>query len=164
LREDYCFEHNRRFDMSNLSRWSPFDELTNWWPRSLFNRDVFSALRPDGTMSVEWNPRCDVSETDTEVIVHAELPGVEAKDMEVSVSEGMLTVRGEKRTETTEEKDEGRTYRERFFGSFERRLSIPANVDADKVDAKLTDGVLEVRLPKVKPVEPAVKKVEIKSE
>jgi HSP20 family protein len=148
--------------LSSLIRWNPFDEIANWWPRSIFNRDVVGSLQADGMMSVEWSPRCDLSETEKEVVVHVELPGVEPKDMDVSVSEGMLTIRGEKHREQKEEK-EGRAYTERFFGSFERRISLPANVETEKVDARLNDGVLEVHLPKATPERPAAKKIEIKS-
>jgi HSP20 family protein len=148
--------------LSSLTRWNPFDEIANWWPRSIFNRDVVGSLQPDGTMSVEWSPRCDLSESEKEVVVHVELPGVDPKDMDVSVSEGALTIRGEKRREHKEEK-EGRTYTERFFGSFERRISLPTNVETEKVDARLNDGVLEVHLPKTTPEQPASRKIEIKS-
>lgn len=143
--------------MSGLIRRNPFDELTSFWPRDLF-------ARLGGTpLSMEWSPRCDVSETDDALVVHAELPGVEAKDMDVSIHDGVLTVRGEKHSERAEE-DKGRSYSERFFGSFERRLVLPANVDEDKIEANLKDGVLEVRLPKSAPAPPPeARKVEIKS-
>jgi HSP20 family protein len=85
--------------MAALTRWNPFDEIASLWPRDLFNRDVLGRVQPDGGLMVEWSPRCDVTDTETEIIVHAELPGVEAKDMEVTMREGILTVKGEKRTE-----------------------------------------------------------------
>jgi HSP20 family protein len=112
---------------------------------------------------MEWSPRCDVTESDEALVVHAELPGVEAKDMDVSIHEGVLIVRGEKRSERKEE-EEGKSYSERFFGSFERRIALPATVDEDKIDASLKDGVLEVRLPKSAPAPPPeARKVEIKT-
>ena len=147
--------------MSNLSRWSPFDEMARW-PRSLLNRDLFTALQSANPLSTEWSPTCDVTETDGEIVVHAEIPGVDAKDIDVSVKEGALTIRGEKRSETTSDKD-GRKYTERFFGSFERTIPIPPNIDMDKIDANLSEGVLELRVPKVPVVEPESKKVEIKA-
>jgi HSP20 family protein len=142
--------------MTTLTRWNPFEELAALWPREVFGR-----LRPNGELSLEWNPRCDVSDNGSQVVVHAELPGVEAKDIEVSVLDSSLTIRGEKKVEKTEERD-GQTYSERFFGSFERSLAIP-EVDQSRIEAVLKDGVLEVRLPKAeKPVrEPH--KVEIKA-
>jgi HSP20 family protein len=148
--------------MTSLIRRNPFEELSSLLPRDFFYwpRDLFSKLAPDGGLAVEWSPRCDMTETEDEIIVHAELPGVDTKDMEVSVREGMLYVRGEKRTEKKEE-EKGRTYSERFFGSFERALSIPANVDEEKIEARLKDGVLEVHMPKVAPSKPAEKKIAI---
>ena len=143
--------------MSALIRRNPFDELTSFWPRDLL-------ARLGGTpLSMEWSLRCDVTETDDALVVHAELPGVEAKDMDVSIHDGVLTVRGEKRTERKEE-EKGRSYSERFFGSFERRIVLPATVDEDQIDASLKDGVLEVHLPKSTPAPPPeARKVEIKT-
>lgn len=141
--------------MSNVTRWNPLEDFPPGWPRSLFGRDLFARLRPGGEVAMEWSPRCDVQETDSEVVVHAELPGVEAKDMEVSVAGERLTIRGEKQTQKAEEA-EGRSYQERFFGSFERTLTLPVGVDADRITANLKDGVLEVRIPRVAP--PAVEK------
>jgi HSP20 family protein len=142
--------------MANIVRWNPFEDLWAMTPRERFRRFGL-------TSEPEWRPRVDVTEADDAIVVHAELPGVEAKDMEVTVADGVLTLKGEKRSEREEEK-EGRVYRERFFGSFERRIPIPETVDLDRVDASLKDGVLEVRLPKRAPEakEPA-KKVTIKT-
>jgi HSP20 family protein len=143
--------------MTALTRWRPFDDLDRFWPR-----DLFSRLLPEGGLKVEWNPRCDVTEKDGEVVIHAELPGVKAEDMEVEVRDSTLHIRGEKKVEKTEEGPEGRTYSERFFGSFERSIAIP-NVDTEKIQADLTDGILEVRLPKVEPTEPPARKIQIKA-
>ena len=148
--------------MSNITRWSPFDDLVNTWPRSLFGRDFFAALRPNGEMKLEWNPRCDVTESEGAITIHAELPGVEAKDMDVAVTASQITIRGEKRSDSSSEK-EGRTYQERFYGSFERTLPLPENIDPDNISANLKDGVLEVRIPLVAPPVTESKKVEIKA-
>jgi HSP20 family protein len=143
--------------MTALTRWRPFDELDRLWPR-----DFFSRLLPEGGLAVEWNPRCDVTESDGEVIVHAELPGVAPEDMEVEVRDSTLYIRGEKKVERSEDKEQGRTFSERFFGSFERSIAIP-NVDTEKISAEMKEGVLEVRLPRVQPVAPPSRKVEIKA-
>jgi HSP20 family protein len=103
-----------------------------------------------------------VTEVDDAIIVHAELPGVKTEDMEVTVRDSTLFVRGEKRGVKKEEA-KGRTYSERFFGSFERLITIPSTVDATMIDATLKDGVLEVRLPKVKPTVPEETKINIKT-
>lgn len=129
--------------MSGVVRWNPFDDLGSLLPREWLGRFGLQA-------TTEWSPRCDVTERENEWVVHAELPGVEAKDMDVRVANGVLTIRGEKRSERTEE-EKGRRYSERFFGSFERSLAVPENVDVDRIEASLKDGVLEVRLPKRAP-------------
>jgi HSP20 family protein len=146
--------------MTSLIRRNPFDDIAALWPRDLFNRDFFGALKPDGSLGLGWSPRCDVSETESEVIVHAELPGVAAEDMNVTVHDGMLTISGEKRTE--KKVDDG-GYTERFFGSFERRLSIPAHVDEERIEAQMKDGVLEVHMPKAAKAEPQPRKIEVRA-
>ena len=141
--------------MTSLTRWNPFDEIAALWPR-----DLFSRIQPGGAVSVAWSPRCDVNETEDEIIVHAELPGVDPKDIDVSVQDSMLVVRGEKHSEKTEEHG-GRHYQERFFGSFERSLTIPVEVEQDKIRATMKDGVLEVHLPRAKKVAVEVKKISV---
>ena len=93
------------------------------------------------------SPRVDVSETETEVHVAAELPGIEEKDIEVTVAEGVLTIRGEKKVEM-EEKDNNYHRVERSYGTFHRLVSLPAEVDRDKAEAVFKKGVLHVTLPK----------------
>ncbi len=142
--------------MSSLTRWNPLEEISAKWPREFFGR-----LRPSGELSVEWNPRCSMTETPTEIVVHAELPGVDTKDIDISVTDSTLTIKGEKRSEKTIEEN-GETYNERFFGGFERQMSIP-EVDQDNISATMKDGVLEVKLPKSATPKAAPKKVEIKA-
>jgi len=91
--------------------------------------------------------RADMAESDDEVIVTLELPGVDSKDLDINVSGQTLTVRGEKR-EDREEKERSYHYVERQFGSFHRSIPLPASVDADKVDASFKNGVLTIRLGK----------------
>jgi HSP20 family protein len=110
-----------------------------------------SWLTPYGASEREWSmfsPQVDVVETDTEVKVQAELPGLEEKDFEVSVSQDTLTIRGEKKQE---QEEKGRNYyrAERSYGSFQRSIPLPRNVDADRVSAEFTKGVLTISLPKV---------------
>ncbi len=115
-------------------------------------------------------PNVDVSETDKEIRIVAELPGVERKDIDVTLVGNQLTIKGEKRSEHEEkgEKDEksGRQYRrvERRFGSFERTLALPYHVDQSAVAADFKDGVLTVTV--TKPAEAATKarKIEITSQ
>lgn len=92
-------------------------------------------------------PRIDVTETDEEIRVDAELPGVEEKDVELSYTDGVLVLRAEK---SGEHEDESRGFhtRERFRGTFERSIPMPCPVEADQISASLEKGVLEVRCPK----------------
>ena len=93
------------------------------------------------------SPRIDISEKDDEIVVSAELPGLDEKDVEVTLTDNVLLIRGEKKLEK-EEKERGHTYTERSYGSFERRIPIDAEVLSDKVSAAFKNGVLTVTLPK----------------
>jgi HSP20 family protein len=95
----------------------------------------------------EWAPKLDLSETKEAFVVRAEVPGVEQKDIQVSLQNELLTIKGEK-TQEKEEKDEHYHRMERAYGAFARALRLPAAVDASKVAASFKDGVLVVTLPK----------------
>jgi HSP20 family protein len=101
------------------------------------------ADRPHAMMA----PRIELTDSDGEVVVSAELPGLQQKDVEISLTDNILTIRGEKKLEKSE-KEGGYTYSERSYGSFQRRIALDAEVVADKVTASFADGVLTVRLPK----------------
>ncbi len=108
----------------------------------------------------EWSPSVDISETDGKVQVKAELPGLDAKDIDVDVTDNVLTLRGEKKME--EEKEEEKYYyRERYSGFFQRSFRLPAGVQSDQVDAGFKDGVLTVNIPKSS--ESQRKKIEIRT-
>jgi HSP20 family protein len=107
-----------------------------------------------------WTPAVDMVDHDDEIVLRADLPGLDEKDIEVRVHDHVLTIQGE-RKEETEEKKEDYYYSERSYGAFARTLSLPAGVEADKVKATFKKGVLEVHLPKAK--EAKVKKIEIKA-
>jgi HSP20 family protein len=108
----------------------------------------------------EWSPSVDLTETKDSFLVKAELPGLEAKDVDVSVSGNVLTIKGEKKKEE-EEKDEHHHYVERYYGTFQRSFQLPANVKAEKIDATFEKGVLKVTLPKKE--EAKRKQIEIKA-
>jgi HSP20 family protein len=95
----------------------------------------------------EFNPQVDVTENDKEVKVTAELPGLEDKDIEVSLSHDVLTISGEKKNEK-EDKGDNYYHMERSYGSFQRSIPLPAEVEADKVEAEFKNGVLNITLPK----------------
>lgn len=107
-------------------------------------------------------PEVDYAETDTSIVVTAELPGVDPKDVDITFSDGALAIRGEKKSEREEEKADY-WLSERSFGSFERVMRIPNGVDADKVVAAFANGVLTVTLPKSPSAEAKAQKIEIKT-
>lgn len=109
----------------------------------------------------EWSPALDVSETDDAVLVHAEIPGIDPKELDIAVVGDTLTIRGEKKDEAEQK---GRNYHrvERRYGAFTRSLRLPAAVEADKVTAKAHAGVLEIRLPKKE--EAKAKRIKIKTD
>jgi HSP20 family protein len=102
-------------------------------------------------------PNIEVSETDTDVKVIAELPGLEEKDVEVELANGVLSIRGEKKTEI---EDKDRLFSERFYGRFERRIPVE-DVDENKVSATFRNGVLTVTLPKAARARENVKRIAI---
>ena len=108
----------------------------------------------------EFAPAFDVSETEKELIVKAEVPGMDKKDININLSDGLLTITGEKKHEKKEE-DENYHCFERRYGKFSRTMRLPTEVETEKVDAVYKDGVLTITLPKTETVKP--KKIEIKT-
>ncbi len=108
-------------------------------------------------------PSLEIEETDTEVKLSAELPGLEEKDFELSLEEGVFTLRGEKRAESAAEKG-GWSRSERSYGRFERRVALPCEVVADKASASFKGGVLRVTLPKAQEARPKVVTIPVKGE
>jgi len=110
-----------------------------------------TGLRSSASEDEVWDafsPRVNVVESEKEITVSAELPGMDSKDIDISYTGGMLTISGEKRQE---KEDKGKTYyrTERSYGYFTRSVQLPCEVDLDKVDAKFKNGVLQVSLPKI---------------
>lgn len=116
-------------------------------------------VAPFGSAHAMGWPNVEVSETDKEVKVTAELPGLEQKDIAVELANGMLTISGEKKSET---EDKERRFSERYYGRFERRIPVD-DIETDKVDASFHNGVLTVKLPKSPTAKEKVKKIAIKS-
>jgi HSP20 family protein len=108
-----------------------------------------------------FTPKVDVSETDNDIRVTAELPGLDEKDIEVSVTRDALTIRGEKKEEK-ETRKEGYFHTERYFGSFTRSIPLPREVVTDKAEATFRKGVLTITLPKTEEVKSETRKVEVK--
>ena len=138
----------------------PFGELSPFRKEMdrLWNR--FSGETPFArTFSELWSPSVDISETKDNFVVKAELPGMEAKDVNVSISGDILTIKGQKEIEE-EEKGEHYHYVERYSGSFQRVFKLLSGVKADKIEANFDKGVLKVTLPKVE--EAKKKEIEVK--
>ena len=112
-------------------------------------------------MDVAWSPRLDVSETDNGLEIIADLPGMDKKDINVSLEDNLLTIKGEKKEEK-ESKDKHYHTIERRSGSFYRAIRLPVEVEKDKVEAAFKDGVLTLRLPKSKEAKKKVAQIEIK--
>ena len=121
------------------------------------------ALTPFGASegALDFVPRVNVTEDEKGVYLSAELPGMDENDIEVSVTEDTLTIKGEKKQEN-EEKDKNSYHSERSYGSFHRVVALPEQVDSDKAEATFGKGVLTITLPKVEPAKAKVKKLDIK--
>jgi HSP20 family protein len=143
----------------SLVRWDPFNDLDNLLnlPRSLAWRHL--ALGDDGEAKLQWSPSADISETDKEYLVRAELPAVKKEDVKVTVHAGLLTIEGE-RKQKSEDKAEKYHRIESFHGTFTRQFSLPENVDVNAIRCESHDGVLTIHIPKKTVEKP--KQIEIK--
>ncbi len=123
---------------------------------------ALSNLRQSLPMAQVITPALDVKETEKELVVKADLPGIDEKDVQLTLQDGVLSIRGEKKNER---KDERENYHlvERNYGSFQRSIRLPGTVDEDKVEARFDKGVLTITLPKRPEMVKAQKKIEIKS-
>lgn len=141
--------------------WRPFGELGRFRREmdDLWNR-FFGETRLPRIFVQEWAPSADISETKDNVVVRAELPGLEAKDIDVSISGDILNIKGEKKKEE-EKKDEHFYCCERYAGSFQRSFRLPVGVKSDKIDATFKNGILTITLPKAE--EAKKKQIEIKT-
>ena len=142
--------------------WDPVGELDR------IRREIDEMFDPaarrffsDGLFDREFSPAMDVVENEDGFLVSIDLPGVDRKDIEVSVADNVLTIKGEKKNAT--ETKTGKTFRkESWEGTFQRTLSLPRGVDAGKIDAKMRDGVLAISLPKSEEAKPKQIAVNVK--
>jgi HSP20 family protein len=126
-------------NMTNLRRLnSVLDEAFNGWPFQ--NQE-------NGSLTSSWLPPCDVFEDKNSVKIVAEIPGVDAEDVKISLENNLLTLRGEKKQHAEEQSERVHRY-ERSYGVFERTFSLPTTVDPEKIDAQYSHGVLTVTIPK----------------
>jgi HSP20 family protein len=149
--------------------WNPFeklrrdvDRLFDAFDGGFFNRPMFDVAPLWRRADWDIAPAVNIAETDKAYELTVELPGMDEKNVEVSIANGGLMIKGEKREEK-EEKDKGYHLQERSFGSFERFFRVPEGVDADKIEASFKKGVLTVILPKTAESQRAAKKIAIKA-
>lgn len=140
-----------------------FDDFDGGFFRSRFRHAGFD-IAPFWRREVKWPamPAVDVTDTGKAYEVTADLPGMDEKNIEVKVSDGVLTIKGE-RQEEKEEKKKDYYLHEREYGSFERSFQVPEGVDTDKIDASFKKGVLTVTLPKKPEAQKAAKKIDVKA-
>ncbi|MDY6814766.1 MAG: Hsp20/alpha crystallin family protein [Pseudomonadota bacterium] len=149
--------------MSNLTRWNPINEFEDLMNR--YNR-MFGLTRAgeregkDLFSRSDWAPAVDIKETDKAFTIEAELPGMSRDDVKVTVDDGVLTIKGERKQE--EETEDKKMHRiERFYGSFMRRFTLPDNVDENSVKANFKDGLLTLTIDKAEPKEPKAIEVNV---
>ncbi len=138
-----------------LELWRPFRGISPFREFERIQREMDrfwdsffeGGLRKRGEEVAEWFPLLDVSETKNDLVVKTEVPGLDPKDIEISLTEGVLTIKGEKKQEK-EENEENYHLIERSFGSFSRSIRLPREVQADKISASYKNGVLKIVLPK----------------
>jgi HSP20 family protein len=147
----------------SLIRWRPTRDLLSI--RDEMNRlfdNFFTGLpeRRRGLLEGEWAPSVDIAETDNEVVVTAELPGIKQDDVDITITDDVLTLKGEKKEEK-EVKEKNYHRIERSYGSFQRSISLPAGVQADKAKATYKDGVLHITVPKAEEAKPKQIKIDV---
>ena len=133
-----------------LIRWNPIREMNNFRHRMnhMFDNAFTPTLKEDEALSM-WNfkPAVDVYDNDKDIVIKAELPGMDKKDMVVHVNGRFLTLKGERSSEN-DVKEDNYHRRERSYGKFERVFTLPVKVDPDKITADYKDGILKIHIPK----------------
>ena len=149
-----------------LVKFNPSGELENINKRLKkffedFDSPFFGEHAVKSFSSNAFTPRVDVTEDKDNLYVHAEIPGVDKKDIKINVTGDILTISGEKKTE---QRDEGKNYYriERNYGSFSRSFTLPAEIVIDKIAAEYKDGVLNVTMPKTEEAKVVEKQIEVK--
>jgi HSP20 family protein len=140
---------------------NPFEGLAGF--RRLFDEPFANSTEMGCCSSVEerdWKPLVDVVETKENILLKVEVPGVKQEDINISIEDNTLTVKGERKYESQVD-EEGYSRFERTYGAFQRSVQLPPTVDADRVKAGYKDGVLEIQLPKREEAKPKTVKVEV---
>lgn len=152
--------------MTQITRYNPFREMEDLMERfqRSFGLVPSRAGGEEGLSVADWTPAVDIREDENEYLLHMDLPQVRNEDVKVTVENGVLTIRGERRSRSESTDDKTKWHRiERFHGTFSRSFSLPENVREDSVDAKFEQGVLTVHLPKSKPAQPKAREIQIRA-
>ncbi len=143
-----------------LTRYNPFGDLADF-PSGLRSfQEAVNLMLSEPRSSRPWTPAVDIFETENELVIKADLPDVDMKDIQVEIENGTLSLKGERKFES-EEKNHGYHRIERSYGSFARHFSLPDTVEPDKVKAEYKNGVLNVTLPKKELAKPRSVKVNV---
>jgi len=142
-----------------ILKWDPFKDLQAIQDK--IDRIFEESLRGRDIVSGGWAPAVDIYETDDAIVLEAELPGMNEKDIEVKVEDNVLSIKGERKFEQ-ERKEENYYRMERYYGTFQRSFTLPSNIDTDKIKAEYKKGILKIEMPKKEQAKPKQIKVEVK--
>ena len=144
-----------------IVRYDPFRDLRTLQEEvnRLFSTNLTRSFGDEGIGRGAWAPSVDIYENKDQIVLEAELPGMKQEDFDLSIENNVITLRGERRFEKSDESDNYHRV-ERSYGKFERSFTLPDKADGTKVNAEFKDGVLQVHLPKTE--KPATKAVEVK--
>ena len=143
-----------------LIKYNPFADVDDFPTGLRVFQDTMNRLMSDQTTARPWAPAVDILETENDLILKADVPGVELKDIDIRLENGTLTLKGERKFET-EEQNKGFHRLERSYGSFVRYFTVPDTVDSEHVQADYHNGVLTVTLPKKEIAKPKAIKVQV---
>ena len=145
--------------LTRYDPWTAMRQLRTDMNRALSNGAVLDSDDSSNVVTSGWTPAVDIEEQDQQFVIRADVPGVDPKDIEVTMDKGILTVCGERRLESRDESEAGYRRVERAYGSFYRRFSLPDTADAEGISAASNHGVLEVVIPKRAAMQP--KRIEV---
>ncbi|MCL5036107.1 MAG: Hsp20/alpha crystallin family protein [Chloroflexi bacterium] len=143
--------------------WDPLTEfpMMRNMMKDFFGNMFRGGMMPAGEMMMKWQPAMDIYKKDNNIVVEASLPGMKKEDINIDISDGMMTISGEMKEEK-EVKENDYYYKERHSGTFSRSMMIPEDIRMDNIDAEFKDGLLKVTMPMTAPEKARKKKVEIK--
>lgn len=145
----------------SLIRWDPFADVDTMFNRLMpGNFAKWPRLGVENGQKLDWAPSADISETDKEYVIRAELPAVKKEDVQVTFDAGMITIKGE-RKQQKEDKNEKFHRIESFYGTFERRFSLPENVNSDAISCESKEGILTVHIPKTETMKQKPKQITV---